>query len=73
MRSGIDLRPSPWSGNDDADDDASVKDKVYRYARKNEKRKHKHQNVEMLELHDNTELVRRLYRMTPFDLVECVK
>jgi hypothetical protein len=39
-----------------------------RFARKHEERLHHHDNVEAIQLLDNTELLRRLKRTKPFEL-----
>jgi hypothetical protein len=39
-----------------------------RFARKHEERLHHHDNVEVIELLDNSELLRRLKRTKPFEL-----
>jgi hypothetical protein len=39
------------------------------FAQKHEGRLHRHENVEAIELMDNTCIVRRLQRKTPFELV----
>ena len=51
----------------------SVKDEVHGFAKKHERHLQKHQNVDMLQLLDSTELVQKVHRMKPFDLVQCVK
>ena len=48
---------------------ASVEDEVQWVAKKHERRLRKYQNVEMLQILDNTEFVQRLNRMKPFNLV----
>jgi hypothetical protein len=39
-----------------------------RFARKHDERLHHHANVEAIQLLDNSELLRRLNRTTPFEL-----
>jgi hypothetical protein len=41
--------------------------KIKRFARKHEERLHHHDNVEAIQLLDNTELLRRLKRTKPFE------
>jgi hypothetical protein len=45
-----------------------VDKEIKRYARKHEDRLHQHTNVEALQLLDNSEIVRRLKRVKPFEL-----
>lgn len=47
----------------------TVEAEIQKQAKKHESRLHNHQNVEVLQLLDNAELVRRLKRLKPFDLV----
>ena len=64
---------TPWYiRNEDIHRDlktASVKDEVEPFSMKHERPLHKHRNFEMLQILDNTELVRRLNRIELFDLV----
>jgi hypothetical protein len=48
---------------------ASVDEETQRIAKKHERRLHQHQNIEMLQLLDHAELVRRLDRLKSFELV----
>jgi hypothetical protein len=41
---------------------------IKRYARKHEERLHHHDNVEAIQLLDNSEMLRRLNRTKPFEL-----
>ena len=41
---------------------------IKRFARKHEERPHHHDNVEAIQLLDNTEMIRRLKRTKPFEL-----
>jgi len=41
---------------------------IKRFARKHEERFHHHDNVEAIQLLDNTELLRRLKKTKPFEL-----
>jgi hypothetical protein len=43
---------------------------IKRFARKHEERFHHHDNVEAIQLLDNSELLRRLKRNKPFDLAD---
>jgi hypothetical protein len=47
----------------------SVDEEIQRIAKKHDRRLHQHQNIEMLQLLDNAELVRRLDKLIPFELV----
>lgn len=47
----------------------TVKEEIQKIARRHEERLHKHPNVEVLQLLDNQDLVRRLRRTKPFELV----
>ncbi len=47
----------------------TVTETIRKYAKSHEDRLHRHVNVEVIELLDNTELVRRLRRVKPFELV----
>jgi hypothetical protein len=42
---------------------------IKKYAQRHEQRLHQHTNVESLQLLDNGDLVRRLHRTQPFELV----
>ena len=46
-----------------------VTSEIQRYAQKHEERLHHHENVEAIQLLDNMDIVRRLQRKKPFDLV----
>lgn len=63
---------APWYiRNDDLHRDLrmeTVSEEITRYAAKHEERLHRHVNIEMLQLLDNSETVRRLDRTKPFDL-----
>jgi hypothetical protein len=48
---------------------ASIDEEIQRIAKKHERRLRQHHNIEMLQLLDNAELVRRLDRLKPFELV----
>jgi len=41
---------------------------IHRFARKHEERLHRHDNVEAIQLLDNSALLRRLNRTKPFEL-----
>jgi len=43
---------------------------IQRFAQKHEERLHQHENVEAIQLLDNTDIVRRLQRKKPYDLVK---
>ena len=43
---------------------------IYKFAESHEKRLHHHVNVEAIQLLDNTDIVRRLKRTKPFELVQ---
>lgn len=64
---------APWYiRNDDIHKDlkiAPIAEEIQRLARKHEERLHQHQNVEMLQILDNSQQVRRLNRVKPFELV----
>lgn len=64
---------APWYiRNDDIHKDlkiAPIAEEIQRFARKHEERLHQHQNVEMLQILDNSQQVRRLNRVKPFELV----
>ena len=47
----------------------TVKEEIKKIAKSHEDRLHKHPNVEVLQLLDNKDLVRRLKRIKPFELV----
>lgn len=47
----------------------TIKEEIQRYAQKHEARLHSHENVEILQLLDNRENIRRLKRIKPSDLV----
>lgn len=47
----------------------TVEAEIQKQAKKHELRLHQHQNVEVLQLLDNAELVRRLKRLKPFELI----
>lgn len=58
--------------NDDIQRDLTVEtvvDEIRRFAVKHEERLHQHENVEVIQLLDNSALVRRLKRVKPCDLV----
>jgi hypothetical protein len=42
---------------------------IQRFAQKHEEKLHQHENVEAIQLLDNTGIVRRLQRKKPYDLV----
>jgi hypothetical protein len=46
-----------------------VSREIQRFAQKYEERLHQHENVEAIQLLDNTGIVRRLQRKKPYDLV----
>jgi hypothetical protein len=46
-----------------------VSSEIQRFAQKHEERLHHHENVEAIQLLDNTCIVRRLQRKNPFELV----
>jgi hypothetical protein len=47
----------------------TVDKEIKMFARKHEDRLHRHTNVEALQLLDNSDIVRRLKRVNPFELV----
>lgn len=64
---------APWyARNSDIHRDLGIKtvlEEIKNFAQKHETRLHEHVNVEAIQLLDNTELVRRLKRIKPFELV----
>jgi len=46
-----------------------VSSEIQKFAKKHEGRLHHHENVEAIQLLDNTRMVRRLQRKKPFELV----
>jgi hypothetical protein len=46
-----------------------VTSEIQRFAQKHEERFHHHENTEAIQLLDNMEIVRRLQRKKPFELV----
>ena len=64
---------APWYvKNEDIHKDLkvpTVSEEIKRFAKKHEARLHKHVSVEVLQLLDNSEPVRRLKRQKPYELV----
>jgi ribosome-associated translation inhibitor RaiA len=46
-----------------------VTSKIERFAQKHEERLHHHENIEAIQLLDNMDIMRRLQRKKPFELV----
>jgi tRNA U54 and U55 pseudouridine synthase Pus10 len=68
-----DIVDAPWYiRNDNLHKDLTVEtinSVIKKYAQRHEQRLHRHTNVEALQLLDNGDLVRRLHRPKPFELV----
>jgi hypothetical protein len=64
---------APWYiRNNDLHEDLHVdvvSSEIQKFAQKHEGRLHHHENVEAIQLLDNTYIVRRLQREKPFELV----